>query len=297
VYAYELSATFVLAGEVATFDRAGFKRALLAVFTDARDATLTVTSASVVVHATLLFGVSTQAHAAATSITTTPVGTMQDTWFAALGVTITQAPTASVSSVVVQRSRLDGPMAQRASSDQLDSGAIAGIVVGSIIGAALAGCSSLGIEQLAAAGIGSFRVSSELARALQSPAPNELTTSPESGATMSRRWFPESATQMLPLGRHTMPHALSNCDMKCDDCKRIRAMDLAAAFTAASFSSAVRARAAARTAAAMPTARAPCSPPKAGVRGLAAADVHACPIVGCSKWYPGPVTTTGITAS
>jgi len=44
-----------------------------------------------------------------------------------------------VSSVVVQRSRLDGPMAQRASSDQLDSGAIAGIVVGSIIGAALAG--------------------------------------------------------------------------------------------------------------------------------------------------------------
>lgn len=138
--AYEVAATFVLAGEVATFDREGFRVALLDVFTDAVDATLEVTSASIRVDATLLFPGRADASSAATTITTTPIETMQSAWFAAVGVTITQQPTASVSAVVTTRAAIEGNSrsSQRSSKrDELTAGAIVGIVIGSIISFAL----------------------------------------------------------------------------------------------------------------------------------------------------------------
>ena len=69
-----------------SFDSAGFRAALLAQFTDAQEATITATAASVNVKAVLLMSSAASAASAASAIASTTVGDMQSDWFAAAGV-------------------------------------------------------------------------------------------------------------------------------------------------------------------------------------------------------------------
>ena len=100
-----MRSTFVVAGDVASFDAEGFRLALLAQFGEAEEVTLRVTSASVRVEVTLTMASSSAAMRAADTIATTPVATMQSSWFASVnggaGVTIENVPTSEVDSLSV----------------------------------------------------------------------------------------------------------------------------------------------------------------------------------------------------
>jgi len=95
-----VTATFLLAGDVASFDEAGFRMALLARFADAADVLLAVSTASVRVVATLLLPSASAAARVAREIATTPMATMERSWFASVngraGVTLESPPTAQV---------------------------------------------------------------------------------------------------------------------------------------------------------------------------------------------------------
>ena len=104
-YSAVMRSTFVVAGDVASFDAEGFRLALLAQFGEAEEVTLRVTSASVRVEVTLTMASSSAAMRAADTIATTPVATMQSSWFASVnggeGVTIENVPTSEVDSLSV----------------------------------------------------------------------------------------------------------------------------------------------------------------------------------------------------
>ena len=143
VYAYQVKATFVLAGEVSTFDSDGFKTALLSIFTTAVDATLNVTAASINVEAALLFAQQSNAAAAVSTIHTTPAAMMQSVWFSAVNVTITQAPTAFVEVVTASASLLTtsnngssvnvNPAIDAILPSGVNAGGIVGIVFGCLL--------------------------------------------------------------------------------------------------------------------------------------------------------------------
>ena len=103
VYVQRVSTAFTLAGDVGSFDREGFRSSLMATFPSASRVTLTVTAASISVLAELDFTGKDAATAAATKINTTPVATMQSSWFASVrgGVSIENVPSASVAEVAV----------------------------------------------------------------------------------------------------------------------------------------------------------------------------------------------------
>lgn len=136
--AQRVKTEFVLAGTVETFDRDGFKRALLAVFTDALDVTLTVSAASIRVVSAMDFASPTAAAAAAKTIDTTPVAEMQSAWFEPNGmsVTIENTPAASVSSVVIDPTTVANPAALPSSvaAKLQPQPNAAGIVVGVLFG-------------------------------------------------------------------------------------------------------------------------------------------------------------------
>ena len=102
-YSAVMRSTCVVAGDVASFDAEGFRLALLAQFGEAEEVTLRVTSASVRVEVTLTMASSSAAMRAADTIATTPVATMQSSWFASVnggaGVTIENVPTSEVDSL------------------------------------------------------------------------------------------------------------------------------------------------------------------------------------------------------
>ena len=137
-YATRVVTKFVLAGDVATFDRVGFRAALLAVFTSAVDITLNVTSASVNVEAKMDFSDRDAAVAAATTINETPVATMQSAWFADVDITIENSPSAEVAAEPVIMAAI-----ATTNSDGLGDGAIFGIVVGVMVGMIAVGVAAL----------------------------------------------------------------------------------------------------------------------------------------------------------
>jgi hypothetical protein len=137
--AQRVKTEFVLAGTVETFDSAGFKKVLLAVFTDALDVTLTVSAASIKVVSAMDFASTTAATAAAKTIDTTPVAEMQSAWFAPNGMTVTieNTPAASVSSVVIDPTTVANPAAlpsSVAAKLQEPQPNVAGIVLGLLFG-------------------------------------------------------------------------------------------------------------------------------------------------------------------
>ena len=97
--------TFSVAGDVASFDQAGFRSALLSQFSEAEDVTLTVTPGSVNVVATLIMRSRASAESAANRIATTPTSTMQSNWFGSVnggaGVVIENTPSATTTVAVL----------------------------------------------------------------------------------------------------------------------------------------------------------------------------------------------------
>lgn len=100
-----VTASFTVQGDVASFDSEGFRDALLARFTDAEDVTLVVTSASIIVEATIVMRDESAAQSAATAISTTNMADMERDWFANVGggtgLSIAAVSAAAVASVLV----------------------------------------------------------------------------------------------------------------------------------------------------------------------------------------------------
>ena len=100
-----VTASFTVQGDVASFDSEGFRDALLARFTDAEDVTLVVTSASIIVEATIVMRDESAAQSAATAISTTNMADMERDWFANVGggtgLSIAAVSAAAVVSVLV----------------------------------------------------------------------------------------------------------------------------------------------------------------------------------------------------
>lgn len=128
----------MLAGTVDTFDREGFKRTLLKVFTNALDVTLIVTAASVKVVTQIDFADPTAAAAATSTINTTPVAKMQTEWFAANGlvVTIENTPSATSEAVTIDPTKVANKAALESAGIVVEdtAGRTAGAVVGSLFG-------------------------------------------------------------------------------------------------------------------------------------------------------------------
>jgi hypothetical protein len=92
--------TFIVSGDVSSFDADGFRVALHGQFPEAQDVVLTIQPASIGVEAKLIMATEVAAEAVAHVVTTTPVSTMQSTWFANVndgaGVLIQSAPSVSI---------------------------------------------------------------------------------------------------------------------------------------------------------------------------------------------------------
>jgi hypothetical protein len=95
---YRVTTTYVLQGDVATFNATGFRVALHALFPAARSVVLVVSPASVRVVTTIDFGSQTAAVRAAHLINTVGVATQQREWFGDQYI-IENTPTASVETV------------------------------------------------------------------------------------------------------------------------------------------------------------------------------------------------------
>jgi hypothetical protein len=134
--AQRVETEFVLAGTVETFDREGFKKALLAVFPTALDVTLTVTPASIKVVSAMDFASTADAASAVTTINTTPVAEMQSAWFAPNGLTVTieNSPSATVKAVVIDPTTVANPAALPTAVSKRVAGATAGRTAGIVVG-------------------------------------------------------------------------------------------------------------------------------------------------------------------
>jgi len=104
---------FSIAGDVMSFDRVGFRLALLSQFSDAEDVTLRVTPASVNVEATLVMRSASSAASAVDLIASTPAQNMQ-TWFASVnggsGAIIQNTPTATITQTLSVAPSLPPPL-------------------------------------------------------------------------------------------------------------------------------------------------------------------------------------------
>ena len=129
-YVLAVRVEFVLAGEVASFDAEAFRSSLLRTFRNATGAALTVTSASVLVTASLRFASANHATDAATTINSTPIAIMQSIWFASMNVTIENTPAATMTLVLAS--------AFAATTDQSHSGLPAGGIFGIVFGVFIA---------------------------------------------------------------------------------------------------------------------------------------------------------------
>jgi hypothetical protein len=139
VYVQRVSTAFTLAGDVGSFDREGFRSSLMATFPSASRVTLTVTAASIGVLAELDFTGKDAATAAATKINTTPVATMQSSWFASVrgGVSIENVPSASVAEVAVIPTSSSPPPAGDLQSPVLGGGPNLILIIGAGAGIGL----------------------------------------------------------------------------------------------------------------------------------------------------------------
>ena len=119
--AQRVTTTFVLRGDVSTFDVAGFKAALVAQFASALQINLEVTSASVRVVAKIDFASFTAARAAATEINTTSMSVMQRVWFASVAgeIILEQQPQGSISKAIISLSEPPSPPAARSNVSAL----------------------------------------------------------------------------------------------------------------------------------------------------------------------------------
>lgn len=134
-YAQRVTTRFVLSGTVETFDKDGFRAALLNVFASAINIKLTVTPASVSVDAQIDFATKDAADSAATTINTTPVAQMQSTWFAAVDITIENTPSASVAIAPTATAAVAEAIAAASTGDGLNAGEVFGFVVLGLFGA------------------------------------------------------------------------------------------------------------------------------------------------------------------
>ena len=141
-YAQRVTTRFVLSGTVETFDKDGFRTALLNIFTSAVNIKLTVTPASVSVDAQIDFATKDAADSAATTINATPVAQMQSTWFAAVDITIENNPSASVAIAPTATAAVAEAVAA-ASNASTSSGLNAGEVFGVLAGVVAVGLVAL----------------------------------------------------------------------------------------------------------------------------------------------------------
>ena len=88
-----MSVDFLLAGDVASFEAESFRSALHEVFANATEIRVNVLSSSVTVETRIVMSSVVEANSVARTITSTPIATMQTSWFGNLSVVIERIPT------------------------------------------------------------------------------------------------------------------------------------------------------------------------------------------------------------